>query len=260
MPAFARLYRQWTQRPQQLLPTSYIDLKLPDYSGLATVAELHVLAYQLDCLAQKHRCSRDFTFNSLRMRFARMIACFPVYRSYITIEASSTRETAITSASDRPSSTPREPRPQPVELFHFVRDMLLLGFPAGWVEITRAAQLRFVGKFQQVTAPVMAKGLDDTAFYIYNRLVSLNEVGGEADRFGVCPWSSTDLSRRARKVALGHVGAIHSRYQAQRGRCARRMNVLSECPRSGRAASSAGAISMMGTVAPDGRRTVPDAK
>ena len=69
-------------------------------------------------------------------------------------------------------------------LFDFVCDMLLLRYPENASEEDRCEQRRFVGKFQQVTGPVMAKGLEDTTFYVYNRLISLNEVGGDPSRFG----------------------------------------------------------------------------
>src|SRR6266550_7237971 len=72
-------------------------------------------------------------------------------------------------------------------LFRFVRDMLLLEYPEAANEADRAEQRRFTGKFQQVTGPVMAKGVEDTAFYDYNRLLSLNEVGGNPGRFGLAP-------------------------------------------------------------------------
>ncbi|MFO0930658.1 MAG: hypothetical protein U0736_27115 [Gemmataceae bacterium] len=67
------------------------------------------------------------------------------------------------------------------ELFDFLRDTLMLQPPTVPVPETYAGEQRaFVGKFQQVTGPVTAKGLEDTAFYVYNRLLSLNEVGGDA--------------------------------------------------------------------------------
>ena len=65
----------------------------------------------------------------------------------------------------------------------FIRGMLL-EYPESFADEDRAEQRRFAGKFQQVTAPVTAKGIEDTAFYVYNRLVSLNEVGGEPRHFG----------------------------------------------------------------------------
>jgi (1->4)-alpha-D-glucan 1-alpha-D-glucosylmutase len=103
-------------------------------------------------------------------------------------------------------------------VFDFVRDLLLKR--ADYIpDAERDEHLRFVGKFQQVTSPVTAKGVEDTALYIYNRLVSLNEVGGEPDRFG-------DSLRTPPRVALDPtgtlaarpVGDLHARHQAERGR------------------------------------------
>ncbi len=70
-------------------------------------------------------------------------------------------------------------------VFNFLRDILLFGFPENLDEEARAEHAHFVLKFQQSTGPIMAKGLEDTAFYIYNRLAALNEVGGEPQHFGV---------------------------------------------------------------------------
>jgi (1->4)-alpha-D-glucan 1-alpha-D-glucosylmutase len=70
-------------------------------------------------------------------------------------------------------------------IFNFLRDVLLLRSPPDLDAGGRAAHAQFVLKFQQTTGPVMAKGLEDTVFYIYNRLSALNEVGGEPQQFGV---------------------------------------------------------------------------
>ncbi len=70
-------------------------------------------------------------------------------------------------------------------VFDFLRDILLFRFPENLDDPARAEHLHFVLKFQQITGPIMAKGLEDTAFYIYNRLAALNEVGGEPQRFGL---------------------------------------------------------------------------
>jgi (1->4)-alpha-D-glucan 1-alpha-D-glucosylmutase len=120
------------------------------------------------------------TFNSLRRALQQIIACFPVYRSYITSDAIHPDDRryvhqAVSQAQRRNPTVSRE-------LFAFVLDMLLLQYQASASADEQAEQRRFVGKFQQVTAPVMAKGLEDTALYRYNRLLSLNEVGGDADR------------------------------------------------------------------------------
>ena len=55
-------------------------------------------------------------------------------------------------------------------------------------------------RFQQLTGAVMAKGVEDTAFYRYHRLTSLNEVGGDPGRFGVSP---RRVPRRQRGPARG---------------------------------------------------------
>ena len=121
-----------------------------------------------------------------------MIACFPVYRSYISEEGVheadrqyvdiAVRRADAAQSDDQPFAVP------------FVRDMLLLRYPDRPATRKRAEQRRFAGKFQQVTSPVMAKGVEDTAFYVYNRLVSLNEVGGDPARFG------TSARRRASRT------------------------------------------------------------
>src|SRR5205085_6396777 len=94
----------------------------------------------------------------------------------------------------------------------------------------RAAQLRFVGKFQQVTSPVMAKGVEDTSFYVFNRLLSLNEVGGEPGHFG---WAPARVHRFLRERAERYAGALSplATHDTKRGEDVRaRINVLSEMP------------------------------
>ena len=116
------------------------------------------------------------------------------------------------------------------ELFTFVQDMLLLRYQASASADEQAEQRRFVGKFQQVTAPVMAKGLEDTALYVYNRLLSLNEVGGDADRFGVSP---EELHRtfRERQAKWPWALSALSTHDTKRSEDVRaRLNVLSELP------------------------------
>ena len=224
--AFARLYREWTNDPRSFADVVYDSKRLIMQVSLSS--ELHMLAYQLDCLAQKQRRSRDFTFNSLRYALQEVIACFPVYRSYITTENIHPDDRryvqqAIARAQRRNPAVSRE-------LFGFVRDMLLLGFPASAGSDYRAEQLRFVGKFQQVTAPVMAKGLEDTAFYIYTRLLSLNEVGNDADRFGISPLElHRSFEERQRKWPWA-LSAL-STHDTKRSEDVRaRLNLLSELP------------------------------
>jgi (1->4)-alpha-D-glucan 1-alpha-D-glucosylmutase len=192
---------------------------------VALSSELHLLAHQLDRLSEKHRWSRDFTLNSLRHALREIIACFPVYRSYITDEVSP-RDARYVEVAVRQAK-----RKNPAissAIFDFVRDMLLLRYADSASEQDRADQRHFVGKFQQVTSPVMAKGLEDTSFYVYNRLVSLNEVGGDPGRFGV---DSAELHRffQERQRRWPNALSATSTHDTKRSEDVRaRINVLTE--------------------------------
>lgn len=146
-------------------------------------SELHVLAHRLDRLAQAEWWSRDFTLNGLRHALEEIIACFPVYRTYVSQEASASDRVIIQRAARHARTK------SPLlgnEIFDFIRDTLSLQEPEnapGSVDY-REQQRKFAGRFQQLTSPVMAKGVEDTALYLFNRLVSLNEVGGAPAKFG----------------------------------------------------------------------------
>ncbi|MBV9125898.1 MAG: malto-oligosyltrehalose synthase, partial [Planctomycetes bacterium] len=191
-------------------------------------SELHVLAHQLDRLSEKNRWSRDFTLNSLRHTLREIIACFPVYRSYISSAGIHPQDHLYVQ-----TAVVRAKRHNPAisaSIFNFVRDMLLLHGPEGLSEQDRAEQLQFVGKFQQVTSPVMAKGLEDTAFYNYNRLLSLNEVGGDPGQFGVPPqlFHRHNEQRQARHPWGLSTLSTHDTKRSEDVRA--RLNVLSEIP------------------------------
>ena len=187
-----------------------------------------MLTHQLDRLAQKSRRSRDFTFNTLRYALREVIACFPVYRSYIDAAGASPTDRRNVEAAVRRARI-RNPLVSG-RVFRFIRDMLLGDSPESVGDDDRAEQQRFAGKFQQVTAPVMAKGVEDTAFYVYNRLISLNEVGGDPDRFGVRPEAlhAYNQERQARwPFALSPL-STHDTKRSEDVRA--RINVLSEIP------------------------------
>jgi (1->4)-alpha-D-glucan 1-alpha-D-glucosylmutase len=130
-------------------------------------------------ICECHRDRRDFTQDDVMRAIRELVACFRVYRTYvvperneITDEDSEYVNEAITAAkANRPDMDP--------ELFDFIGDVLLL-------RVRGALESEFVMRFQQFTGPAMAKGVEDTVFYNFNRLISLNEVGGDPGRFGVC--------------------------------------------------------------------------
>ncbi len=224
--AFTSLYFDWGE-VDPLFPVTALQKKTLTLQ-VSLSSELQMLSFQLDRLAQKNRWSRDFTFHSLRHALREVVAAFPVYRSYISERGVSERDrryvTVVVNRARRqnPAIT--------AGLFTFVRDMLLLHYPETASEADRAEQRRFVGKFQQVTAPVTAKGIEDTAFYIYNRLASLNEVGGDPGRFGLPP---AEIHRFLldRQAAWPWSLSPLSTHDTKRGEDVRaRLNVLSEVP------------------------------
>jgi (1->4)-alpha-D-glucan 1-alpha-D-glucosylmutase len=200
-------------------------------------SELSVLGHALDRLSERSRASRDFTLNTLTKALREVIACFPLYRTYIDgrspdigLQDRACVEVAVAFARRRNPATS-------ASVFDFVRDTLLLRSPEGADDAYRAAQRAFVQRFQQLTAPVMAKGVEDTAFYRYHRLVSLNEVGGDPERFGV---SVEEFHRQcvARQAEWPTGLSTTSTHDTKRGEDVRaRISVLSELPREWTAAA-----------------------
>ncbi len=202
----------------------------------AMSSELSVLGHALSRLAERNRSSRDFTLRSLTQVLCEVVACFPVYRTYISpddaevgLQDRACVEVAVAFAKRRNPATS-------VSIFDFVRDVLLLRYPAAADEAYRHDQQVFAQKFQQFTAPVMAKGVEDTAFYRYHRLTSLNEVGGDPDQFGV---GVEEFHKQciARQEKWPHGLSATSTHDTKRSEDARaRIHVLSEMPRQWRAA------------------------
>jgi (1->4)-alpha-D-glucan 1-alpha-D-glucosylmutase len=228
---FQRLYQRWLgTNGSGKWGVSFADIVYQKKFLILQVSlssELHMLAHQLDRISERDRWSRDFTLNSLRHALREIIACFPVYRSYITADGIHARDRFYVE-----TAVARAKRKNPAiraSLFDFVRDTLLLRPPPSGADV-RAEQCRFAGKFQQVTAPVMAKGMEDTAFYVYNRLLSLNEVGGDPERFGVQPASfhHQNQDRQARWPRALSATATHDTKRGEDVRA--RLNVLSEIP------------------------------
>jgi (1->4)-alpha-D-glucan 1-alpha-D-glucosylmutase len=140
---------------------------------------------QIDCLTQRlvdirsrRRSGRDCSRRELRQALQELVACFAVYRTYIRPGTGRVDEhdrhaveAAVAKARRyRPDLNPG--------IWHFLQDVLLLRFRG-------VAEDEFIVRLQQLSGPAMAKGVEDTAFYCFNRLISLNEVGGNPARFGV---------------------------------------------------------------------------
>jgi (1->4)-alpha-D-glucan 1-alpha-D-glucosylmutase len=222
------LYTRVTGLRQSFPDVVYQSKKL--VLQVAMSSELTVLSRKLHRISEQHRYSRDFTLNSLQDALAEVIACFPVYRSYVRVVENHVRpddrryiSTAIHRAKRRNPATSES-------LFEFIASVLPLDDPEGLSESERAERRDFVMRFQQLTSPVMAKGLEDTAFYRYHPLVSLNEVGGDPNRFGISV-EDFHLGNRGRQRTWPTSLLATSTHDTKRDEDVRaRINVLSEIP------------------------------
>ncbi len=195
---------------------------------LSMASEVNVLGHMLNGLSKTNRWYRDFTANALTTAIREVIACFPAYRSYISpageMSDADTRMIlrAIAGARRRNPALERT-------VFEFLRDVLLP--PADRPHpVDESARREFVMKFQQCTGPITAKGVEDTAFYVYNRLIALNEVGGDPGTFGaeVETFHQRNASRRAE---FPHSMLATSTHDTKRSEDVRaRLAALSEMP------------------------------
>ncbi len=202
--ARARVERAW----RAFVGPDAVDFEQAAYEGKrmvlggALAAGLTTLAGRALAIARADRRTRDFTFSILRRALEETIACFPVYRTYVGPHGAAPRDRRYVDWAV--SRARRRSRIADASVFDFVRTLLLAQIPAGAPDA--AARLAFATSFQQLTPPVAAKGIEDTAFYRHTRLVSLNDVGSEPGTFGstrrafhrtvrerFCAWPSTLL-------------------------------------------------------------------
>jgi len=203
----------------------------------ALASEVAVLTNLLDEISGADRHARDFTAKSLATVIRETIACFPVYRTYID-ERGNVSELDRAFIDAAIARAKRRNEAMPASVFDFLRNILLLqgSAPEGDGEQYRK-WLYFVLKFQQLSGPVMAKGLEDTACYVYNRLTSVNEVGGSPAEFGF-PVEEFHRGNLERAEKWPHALLLTSSHDTKRSEDVRaRLNVLSEMPRDWSAAA-----------------------
>ena len=233
--AFDRIYRRFSNTTAEFaaLANQTKDMIM----RVALASEVTILAHQLEKINEKNRRYRDFTLNSVTVAIREVLACLPIYRTYITPpHPVSPRDEHFIEAAIAEAGR-RNPR-LPTSLLRFLRDTLLLRNIEDFEPEDRPSIIDFVMKFQQVSGPLTAKGLEDTAFYIYNRLVSLNEVGGQPEQFGL-PVNEFHQKNLERSTCWPHGMLATSTHDTKRSEDVRaRLNVLSEMPEAWRQALS----------------------
>ncbi|WP_332815529.1 malto-oligosyltrehalose synthase [Ramlibacter sp.] len=195
--------------------------------GSSLFSELNWLVEAIHRITRANRRRCDFTRNRLRLALAEIAAGFPVYRTYL-------RADEPPSAADRHhidravAAARRRLGGSEAGVLDHVREVLLGEGEAAGVPAPQRA--RFLARWQQFTAPVMAKAVEDTAFYRSLRLVSLNEVGGDPAAYGVsvADFHAANLSRARHRP---HCLLATSTHDSKRGEDLRaRIDVLSEQP------------------------------
>ncbi|HJR21869.1 MAG TPA: malto-oligosyltrehalose synthase [Dongiaceae bacterium] len=222
--AMDRTYRRFLDRSADFDEILYACKLLIVDTMLAS--ELNRLASGLDAISERHWSTRDYTEERLRAALREVVACFPVYRTYVTERGVSPDDRRdIDWAIRQAQKSYVGPDP---EILDFVRAALTLDLTEWSPAFDRDEILRFAQRFQQYTGPVMAKAMEDTSFYRYNRLLSLNEVGGDPRQFGVTPSAFHHLMQERAKSWPNAMSAL-STHDTKRGADMRaRLNVLSE--------------------------------
>ena len=198
-------------------------------------SELNALGRDAGRVARQNPMTQDFTKTVLQRAIKQIVACFPVYRTYIEFE--SEQDSGGASQADRrdldwaiTQARRIDPNIDP-SVFDFLHDLLsgrLTAKPKSG--FSRTTVLRLAMKLQQYSGPVMAKGLEDTAFYRYNRFVALNEVGGEPERFGISAGAFHKANAQRARRWPGAMLAT-STHDTKRGEDTRaRLAVLADMP------------------------------
>jgi (1->4)-alpha-D-glucan 1-alpha-D-glucosylmutase len=141
-------------------------------------SDINRLTSLLAQVCERQKRYRDYSRRELNAMLREVIACFPIYRTYVRAEEGQVSERDIHYVNEAIDAAKRQRPDIDEDLLDFLRDLLLL-------RVRGTLESELVMRFQQHTGPVMAKGIEDTVFYNYNRLVALNEVGGDPGRFGI---------------------------------------------------------------------------
>lgn len=188
--------------------------------------EIFALSLHLELIADLDRYGRDLSPAELRNALAEITACLPVYRTYLegcTMPERGRRyiEHAVAEARRR------NPRIS-AAVYDFMRRVLLLDLSRGIDEAGHKAWIRFVMRWQQLTGPITAKGVEDTTMYVYNRLVSMNDVGARHSGVALEEFHRFNSERRRRWPGAMNATSTHDTKRSEDVRA--RLNVLSEIP------------------------------
>ncbi|MBD2001011.1 malto-oligosyltrehalose synthase [Leptolyngbya sp. FACHB-541] len=220
-----KIYTRFTESNQPYKQLVVDKKKLIIERNLA--GDLENLALSLKRVAGQTRQGSDFTLNGLQRALVEVLALFPVYRTYINPQGLTESDRkqvnqVIEAAKENVPLLPNE--------LDFIRKLLLLEYDEFLTQAQQEEWLHFVMRFQQLTGPLMAKGVEDTLLYVYSRLLSLNEVGGNPGQFGISLPAFHEFNQR-RNEYWKHSMSATATHDTKRGEDMRsRLNIISEIP------------------------------
>ena len=221
-----RVYERFVGEPVSFEEIAYVSRR--QVMDFELASELRVLANEYNHLTESSWLTRDYTLVGLRQALREVAASFPVYRTYVDADGASAEDRrhidwAVARARRRSVRADKS-------IFDFLQAALSTDLAGNAAPFSRREVRRLAMKFQQYTGPVAAKGVEDTAFYRYNRLISTNEVGGEPQRFSVTVAAFHKAMQDAARRWPGSMLATAT-HDTKRGEDARvRIDVLSEMP------------------------------
>ncbi len=222
-----KIYREYTHRSEDFESLAYQKKLAVEHEALGS--DVNRLAQIFLEICENNRDRRDYTRAEIRRAIREVAAGFAIYRTYvipqrseITEEDESAIASAVTIANTR--RTDIDPG-----LFDFIGDVLAL---------RERGQLEdeFLLRFQQFTSPVMAKGVEDTAFYCFNRMIGLNEVGASPERDGVSLGEFHEFCERTSRFHPRTMNTLSTHDTKRSDDVRARLAVLTEIPSTWRAA------------------------
>ncbi|MBE9181788.1 malto-oligosyltrehalose synthase [Oculatella sp. LEGE 06141] len=195
--------------------------------GKHLAGDIDNLAHLLKQLSSRYRYASDFTMFGLKRALVEILAVFPIYRTYINREGSSKIDRSyIRKVLDKAKKS----IPNFLNELYFIEKFLLLDFDQPITEEDKDQWIHFIMRLQQFTGPLMAKGVEDTVLYVYNRLISINEVGSSPCDFGISV-DEFHAFNQEKATQWPHSMNTTSTHDTKRGEDTRaRINVLSEMP------------------------------
>ncbi|MDJ0736351.1 MAG: malto-oligosyltrehalose synthase [Nostocaceae cyanobacterium] len=195
--------------------------------GKHLAGDIDNLAHQLKNISSRYRYASDFTIYGLKAALIEIMAVFPVYRTYINNNGASKADREYI---QQVINQAKHNIPNFLNEIAFIEKFLLLEFDEQLSEEDKQQWLHFLMRLQQFTGPLMAKGVEDTTEYVYNRLISLNEVGSHPGHFGISLEDFHNFNQN-QFAQWPHAMNATSTHDTKRGEDVRaRINVLSEIP------------------------------